>query len=987
MSSLSAYLQKIQDLTDKNMQILSLINSAFYSSTEHVSAMVGDESYTIPSFLHIENKLNDLEGNWDRLVSSPLKGEAAFILDGSTRKIQITGYETQPPAIDTISPLPEHFSLEGNDVFKDFITPLLYLKMDLGSIPDSVREVSVRKVILKNPALQARMDAVKDDGKAVKEMSWLDAGPWLEGYTEDVDYVLYDKVYRLPLRTVDYDGKFTVTGVDVTQKDGMVYWDGVIDGYTYSYDNGSMTADLKAGDILMSDEASCRMKVNAIDYNARTVSLVITEGYLPSASSVSLRLYVPRVRVNDKYIKVPLEEDSYVMIFISPINTDINTGAMWKGGLAVWADDLTDADGNAFREVYMNKVKNLGDILYDLTSFIDGTIGSLSESDLETLTSVKPELQAASDSSSGDYDVILLNDHLLDNSTVESIRKLNQEKAAINANIQVNNNEIQNIKSQLGNISLAGQDKTVRDDLQKRLDTLNNESASLSSQLMNKINEISQLAESSVLPASNAKYVIRGAVPTDAIESAVSGTGAKVVRIDILYRYKNANRSTSNATAVSDTLTVGDWNKYLISRREKVARWDSTKRAIVYEYEGSVGEDNTAAGWRVFNIPIQQGETVDMRVRVVWDLGWPYVSVVSGWCDVLNVEFPDDLIKYADVKSIVSDNTADADDNIIRQELMSAGVTSHINDMIIDQNLTYFHRPESIASGFYTEDSKRVISLAQKLQEMSDSISMIENGAFGNSYKNLQVTLSDQYSTVTVLPENGKNIFYFPAWNEITGDGGSKKYNVTLTISNINQNSPMNIYSMFPGDLRSPVVAAAAQSKFDYNDYNVSVMEVINDEDNDGVSTLPPQHYGQLIYFRKKNKWTGKETYKYSTNDPLGIKCKPVSWDNIQAPTGTPGDPYTLSGGTGIAIPLEFTFSLDATTNKKKENTIAFDIWNSAFNDPITYEVKFIANYETRGIKRITDATRNSRYNPKIRVPVNSTGRVTTVARSTRTQA
>lgn len=981
MSSLNTYLQKIQDLTDKNMQILNLINSAFYSNTEHVSAIVGEESYTIPSFLHIENKLNDLEGNWDRLVSSPLKGEAAFVLDGSTRKIRIAGYETQPPAVDEISSLPAHFSVESNDVFKDFLTPLLYLRMDLGSIPDSVREVNVRKVVLKNAVLQSRMDAMKDEDRdmAVKGVSWLDVSPWLEGYTEDVDYVLYDKIYRLPLRTVDYDGKFTVTGVTVTQRDGLVYWDGVINGYTYSYDNGSMTADLKPGDILMSDEASCRMKVAGIDYNAKTVSLVITEGYIPASASVSLRLYIPVERVNDKYVKVPLEEDSRVMIFVSPLNTDINTGAMWKGGVAVWADDLTDADGNAFKDVYMSKVKNLGDILYDLTSFIDGTISSLSESDLETLTSIKPDLRAASDSASGDYDVILLNDHLLDNSTVESIRRLNQEKAAINADIQVNNNEIRNVKSQLGNISLAGQDATVRDDLQKRLDALNNKNSSLSSQLMGKINEISRLAESSVLPASNAKYVIRGAVPTDSLESAVSGTGAKVIRIDILYRYKNVNRSTSNATAVSDTLTVGDWNQYLIGKREKIARWDSVKKTIVYEYEGSVGDDNTAAGWRVFNIPIQQGETVDMRVRVVWDLGWPYVSVVSGWCDVMNVEFPDDLIKYADVKTIVSDNTSDAEDNVIRQELISSGVSAHVNDMIIDQNLTYFHRPSSIASGFYTADSKRVISLEQKLREMSDSISMIENGAFGNSYKNLQVTLSDQFSTVTVLPENGKNVFYFPAWNEIDGDASSeKKYTVTLTISNINQNSPMNIYSMFPGDLSTPINAASS-SKFNYLDYQQAlVMYVIN-----SGSPLTVQRFGQLIYFRTKNKWTGDTEYKYA-NDPLKTKCTPASWDNIQAPTGVPGDPYTLSGGTGIAIPLEFTFKLDPTNNKTAKNTIAFDIWNSAFNDPITYEVEFIANYESRGIKRITDSVRNSRYNPRIRVPVNSTGRVTTVTRKVR---
>ena len=47
------------------------------------------------------------------------------------------------------------------------------------------------------------------------------------------------------------------------------------------------------------------------------------------------------------------------------------------------------------------------------------------------------------------------------------------------------------------------------------------------------------------------------------------------------------------------------------------------------------------------------------------------------------------------------------------------------------------------------------------------------------------------------------------------------------------------------------------------------------------------------------------------------------------------------------------------------------------------YDMGVIEHYG-RGIKRITDSVRNSRYNPRIRVPVNSTGRVTTVARKVR---
>lgn len=985
MSSFNTYLEKIQALTDKNLQILSLINSAFYSNNEHVSAIINDETYTIPSFLHIENKLNDLEGNWKRLVDSPLRGEASFVLDGSTRKIQIAGFETQPPAVDNINNIPDHFSLESNDVFKDFITPLLYLNMDVSGIPDFVSEVNVRKVILKSQALKSRVDSLNKEASATISTDWTEASSLIDGFTEDIDYVMYDKVYRLPLRTVDYDGKFIVNDISVTQRDGGVYWDAVIDNYTYRYDNGSMTADLNPGDILLSSDASCKFKVISIDYNAKLIELVVVDGYVPAANNTSLRLFIPEGAVSNKYIKIPLEEDSHVMIFISPINSSTNTGAMWKGGMIVWTDNLTDSNGNTFKSIYNSQVKNLGDILYDLTSFIRGTLSNLSEDELNTLTNIKPTLTKASDSESGDYDVVLLNDHLLDNNTIETIRRLNQEKAALAADIQVLANEIQEIKSQLGDQSLSDQDPTSRENLQSRLDTLNKESATKTSQLMSKITEISRTAEDATLPASNAKYVIRGAVPTDSIEAMTGEIGAKVIKVDILYRYKNVNRSTSNATAVSDMLTVGDWNKYIIDYRQKIASWSADKNNIIYNFESSIGDDNTAASWRTFNIPIQQGETVDMRVRVVWDLGYPYVSVVSGWCDVMNVEFPDNLIKYADVKTIVSSNTEDANDNIVKQELLSAGVTEHVNDAILDQGLTYFHRPESISSGFYTEDSRRVISLRDKLQSMNDSISYIEQGAFGNNYKNLQVTLSDTYTNaVNLIPESSANAFYLPAWNEIPeGEGGEKKkYTIILTIANINQNSPLNIYSMFPGDLTIPV-SGTPTSKFDWDAYSglTQVMDVINNKDaNDHA-----QHYGQVIYFRLKSKWDGSSPFKYNgiSGSNLSMTCTPVSWDNIQTPTGVPGDSYALSGGTALAIPLTFNFKFDNETGQHIEEFIAFDIWTSPFADPITYMVKIIADYESRGIKRISEAIDNSKYSPVIRKPINSAGKAVITNRGT----
>ena len=179
---------------------------------------------------------------------------------------------------------------------------------------------------------------------------------------------------------------------------------------------------------------------------------------------------------------------------------------------------------------------------------------------------------------------------------------------------------------------------------------------------------------------------------------------------------------------------------------------------------------------------------------------------------------------------------------------------------------------------------------------------------------------------------------------------------------------------MFPGDLTIPVTGTPV-SKFDWSAYSglTQVMDVVNNKD----ASDHAQHYGQVIYFRLKSKWDGSSPFKYNgiSGSKLSMTCTPVSWDNIQAPTGVPGDPYSLSGGTAIAIPLTFKFKFNDGTSQHIEESIAFDIWTSPFADPITYMVKIIADYESRGIKRISEAIDNSKYSPVIRKPINSAGK------------
>ena len=88
----------------------------------------------------MENKLNTLEDNFENLVNAPKTGEASFSFDGNTQSIEVKGFTNVPnKAFDNIDvenlvKNMKTFSYKKNEVFKDFLTPTPYVKIDLSQI-------------------------------------------------------------------------------------------------------------------------------------------------------------------------------------------------------------------------------------------------------------------------------------------------------------------------------------------------------------------------------------------------------------------------------------------------------------------------------------------------------------------------------------------------------------------------------------------------------------------------------------------------------------------------------------------------------------------------------------------------------------------------------------------------------------------------------------------------------------------------------------
>ena len=153
-ANIADYLTQIERLTNTNLQILKSLNDSFFTKKNHIYAEVDETTYVIPSFLSLENKINSLQENFENLVKSPETSEAYFNFDGNTRAIEVRKYSHVPNGITL--PVISKYGIESNDIFKDFMTPVPYVNLDLPeTMPNDIVEVNVKKIVPKSDSLKA----------------------------------------------------------------------------------------------------------------------------------------------------------------------------------------------------------------------------------------------------------------------------------------------------------------------------------------------------------------------------------------------------------------------------------------------------------------------------------------------------------------------------------------------------------------------------------------------------------------------------------------------------------------------------------------------------------------------------------------------------------------------------------------------------------------------------------------------------------------
>lgn len=989
-SNVADYLSRIETLTNTNLQILKTLNDSFFTKKNHLFAEVDDTTYVIPSFISLENKINMLQENFENLVKAPETSEAYFNFDGNTRSIEVRKYSHVPDSITL--PNVSTYSIESNDIFKDFLTPVPYINIELPHLPNDIVEVNVKKIVAKSDGLKAlfknklayTVETTDVNGNPVIEKHFKqsindrygDVNKMLLNYKEDYDYVEYDTIYKLPVRKNIGTGTYIIDSVisDVIDDDlNELITLKLRDKLTYRLFDDTIEKQLQPGDELINYDGTGKVVVTEVRPATSTIVVRVVNGeYLNFLGTDSydtnndtdihdlskLRFYAAVDFNADKYLKIPLEEDQFVFVAVAAVNSRMNVQSSWGTGIIIDTYSLKNGDVG-FKTYYDANVKNIGDVLFEMTSMITSPITSLSQDTFNHLSTVKPIVDA------GIVSVMQINKHLNNSTTVKNIRDAYNQKKTAETSLAEVQTKIGEINAKLASISFDDANG-MRANYTAQLSKLNSQRNELLNVINNAINSISLNVNSAEVPIENAKYRVRGFYVPKMPKSAIDINADKhIIGIKVQYRYKNISTELGNAVSMNGidgntTYIYSDWNELHTNNRIKIAK--CVDGIYSYDYEAT-NENKNEPSYNQIDIPISQGESVDIRIKVIYDYGQPYITMASDWSDIINVAFPEEFAKDVPVLTIIEENNNDIETNRFNNILETNGINAHINDMVVDQNVTFYHKPDNIASGFYTEERK-IIPLKDKLLSITNDIALLKNdiqGSNGSCRVGLSIgendneLYSDRENIVTLESYNNfvssDNVGYEGVY---TFENGVVSTIMNISIANTG-NTAMKLYSIFPGN-RDVTINKSTSSYVNKNGYcdgaNNGVYFRYNYSNND--SGLQTQN--QFITFRMNDAWTGEAYYGGGKNcqSATGIenitsaqKLNMVIYPYVTTKYGLCIDSddvrsyVVINPGEEIIVPMYCAF-VASEPSSQVERTISFDLRTSLYNDPVNYSFKVV---------------------------------------------
>ncbi|MCH5166947.1 MAG: hypothetical protein J1F35_03555 [Erysipelotrichales bacterium] len=867
-NSLKEYYVKLQELHDNAVNMLIGLNQALLStSSEVVIPIINsnniESEVRIPSFLYLENKLEELSTNFSNIFNMPNSGDAWISNDTGKYKLNMIRTNTAPIAPE-FSTNNIFASITDNNFLKDLVSPKTFLKINIDNLPTGVEEMLMKKIVIYSGAL---FDSLKNSYTSYKEFKAA-----IYNYDKGTDYDEYDSKISMPTKRDRYSSRFEIVEVPVDSwidnTTNKRRYKIVLDTLTYfDKEDSAITFGLKPGDYICLGNSTNIYKVKNV--NTSDMSLEIEEyvGHTVLQTYQENSQMVFQIHNSSyseyEYLQVPLEENQYIVVFLATIYNNVQSQWSQPSYFDLSKILIKDEGGNyindefgnhlSYLDYYRKYCTNIGDLILGLTQTAFPQVSNFSPTVLQILQEGAETKNQVNDTCDTEniLQVVPINKHLNDDVSSEEIINLHTQKNELNAQIQTNQSNIDNVYNKLLTTDFSSQITITQVGLQEELNKYYSERTTLQKQLNSVIDSINAKSLDVRNSTGQTKYHIRGISNvtkfTNWLHNSI-GENVELIGLEVEYKYKSTHKDTTSISNINQSIFT-DWNRVENITRERKLNFNKNgTQGFGLEWVNYDSAVNIIK-WNQIDIPISQGEDVVIRIRYKYNVGQPFINIYSPWSDELTMVFPPQYKDDLEISTILDQNKQDTTVAGYNSILINEGYAEHIHNKMISNEQTFFHMPENIYSGFNTPENN-LISLKDKLSGMNSELEKWKTILDAETNSKFEIYLN--YDEVSVLlSPNSKNKIHIYNSDHISNSFIKKEMN--LVIKNTGE-SRLNFYSIFPGNSAVSLIMASEENFINRISNYDRVPIYFNNE-------LSSQYLGQWIYFRMNNPWTKEYIY------------------------------------------------------------------------------------------------------------------------------
>lgn len=778
-NSLSTLLSQFIKLNRNALEIFERINEAVTSNKETVNVDLFDDDSNlkrvqIPSFGFLKSEITRLDANFSNLSGMGDADTTVRLADGSYRKIITSKLNSPAKDIKDVQ-TPTKFEYKNNWFFEDFLNPLMYITIDVsGQIPQNTEKFLVKKYILQLDN-ETKKKYFNNNIKGHSDLDFIDFNNQL--ISEDISFISDDETREVPHKEINYTGSFDILDIGNQQHDDLV--DGTIVNkrrktyklnkltYTDLESGFPDTVSLKVGDSLavIADEIDTRYIVKDIDSSTNNIILELAEGYRGVGIGVD-QLMIYRGQSDNINLEIPISFDKQLVVFFKAIDTHSKIASEdWSPGIAFSTNDLIlqseEEEIVSLDTFYRNDVTDFG--LFIMSMAKDKVVPSAL-----SLTPNTPEF------TKDDLKVVQINNHITDNSAFNELKTLADDRNRLSAEIKGLDSAINSKKTTINTKQYNS--KIERDKDRAELDSLIDERSSSSKLLASIIENITSKSKSEDLLNAKPKFRVRGFIPIPEPRKSKYTGDQEIVALEQQYRYVGIDGGANKVDQITQTDkngnqiigAQGNWVKIPIIPRLKIEDDNGE-----FKWKEHNIEDPEEININQIDIPIRQGESIEIRSRSISEAGYPSNPGRSNWSEIKRIDFDESLIQPDTIGQIIEENNKEAQRVKLEKYLSSKGVISHISDQFTANEKDFKHDALNIFSGELTSE-QTPISLYEQIQQLTRRLSKIED--IVNRVKGeLKIKLLDDSGNETKIDKNSVSKHFAGYYSDLVRDLDVKK--------------------------------------------------------------------------------------------------------------------------------------------------------------------------------------------------------------------